>query len=336
MGSRYSLVSMETETKRAPVSLAKPEIAAILAELPADADPELEPTDDRRRRLRTLGEARERLQGKTRDVNFGRDAHEAMIGSAVVSVVLSIAEVDALVECLQPGPHDAIRKKLGLLKMALARAAPAGGGVAAVAASVGLGATVAESDESWPRIVPVTVLTGCLGAGKTTVIRSLLANLPAGYTCAWLKNEYGDAGVDSAVAQDARISIKEIVNGCLCCTKVGELADALRALHELRPHRILVEASGSALPGPLVWEVEKLPELVSVDGVVTVVDCANFTRINNFSRTAKLQARTHAPLWPARPTRACPRDRCVRVGPASPRTSMQTLPPVPMPRCAPC
>ena len=87
------------------------------------------------------------------------------------------------------------------------------------------------------------------------------------------------------------MAVKEIVNGCLCCTKVGELADALRALHELGPHRILVEASGSALPGPLVWEIEKVSEIAKVDGVVTVVDCANFARINNFSRTAKIQAK---------------------------------------------
>ncbi len=132
----------------------------------------------------------------------------------------------------------------------------------------------------------MTVLTGCLGAGKTTVIRALLRQLPPGYTCAWLKNEYGDAGVDKMVAQQAGVAVKEIVNGCLCCTKVGELADALKALHGLGPHRIIVEASGSALPGPLVWEIAKEAEIVRVDGVVTVVDCANFARINNFSRTA--------------------------------------------------
>ena len=50
-------------------------------------------------------------------------------------------------------------------------------------------------------------------------------------------------------------------------------------------------ASGSALPGPLVWEIEKEMSIARVDGVVTVVDCANFARINNFSRTAKIQAK---------------------------------------------
>jgi len=141
-----------------------------------------------------------------------------------------------------------------------------------------------------PRIVPVTVITGYLGAGKTTMIRSLLGALPPGYTCAWLKNEYGDAAVDSAVAADARIAVKEVTNGCLCCTKVGELTDALTALHEMKPDRILVEASGSALPGPLVWEIQKLPQMLSVDGVVTVVDCLNFERISDFTTSARVQA----------------------------------------------
>ena len=127
----------------------------------------------------------------------------------------------------------------------------------------------AEAEVEAPRIVPVTVITGYLGAGKTTMIRSLIGALPPGYNCAWLKNEYGDAAVDSAVAADARISVKEVTNGCLCCTKVGELSDALTALWEMKPDRILVEASGSALPGPLVWEIQKLPQLLSVDGVVT-------------------------------------------------------------------
>jgi G3E family GTPase len=53
-------------------------------------------------------------------------------------------------------------------------------------------------------------------------LRGLQVPLHYCYRCAWLKNEYGDAGVDRTVAQDARISVREIVNGCLCCTKVSE------------------------------------------------------------------------------------------------------------------
>ena len=269
---------------RAPISLTQAERTALLSLL-AQADSEA-----------IVASTRDRLEGNslaaTAGTNFGRDKHEAALGSTVTSVKLSVAEVDLLRARLASSElplHASIAGKLELLREALSDSQTGSpgekGSLAAVAASLGLG------DTSAPSVVPVTVLTGCLGAGKTTVIRSLLRQLPAGYTCAWLKNEYGDAGVDRMVAQDARVAVKEIVNGCLCCTKVGELADALGALHELGPHRILVEASGSALPGPLVWEIEKAAGIVRVDGVVTVIDCANFARINNFSRTAKIQAK---------------------------------------------
>lgn len=282
--------------KRGPISFAKPEIAAIAAQLPPPDDPQSATGDaDAVKRLATLNAVHESLKGESRETNFGRDHKEAAIGAVIVSVVLSMDEIDLILDCfgasgpqpLRP-PLDAIARKLSELRMALVEGSD--GSVAAVAMSVGLGMEKSASAADDP-LVPITVLTGCLGAGKTTVIRSLLGVLPEGYTCAWLKNEYGDAGVDAAVARDARIAVKEIVNGCLCCTKVGDLADAIRALHELRPNRILVEASGSALPGQLVWEIEKLPEIVRVDGVVSVVDCANFLRINNFSRTAKIQAK---------------------------------------------
>ena len=283
---------MDSRAIRAPISLTLKEREQLLSLIPEtshcdDADC---PLEDPLSAL--VSSTRERLEGKslatTAGTNFGRDTHEAALGSTVMSVQLSASEVDFLRGRLDASVlplRDSLVDKLVLLSHALTPATTAGQQtLAGVAASVGLGG-------SSPSIVPVTVLTGCLGAGKTTVIRSLLRQLPPGYTCAWLKNEYGDAGVDRMVAQDERVAVKEIVNGCLCCTKVGELADALAALHDLGPHRILVEASGSALPGPLVWEIAKVSDIVRVDGVVTVVDCANFARINNFSRTAKIQAK---------------------------------------------
>ena len=173
-----------------------------------------------------VASTRDRLEGKslaaTAGTNFGRDKHEAALGSTVTSVKLNVAEVDLLRAALAASEtrlRESLGPKLDLLHEALVQGAPktlaAGQSLAAVAASLEH-AAAAEP----PSIVPVTVLTGCLGAGKTTVIRSLLGRLPSGYMCAWLKNEYGDAGVDRTVAQDARVAVKEIVNGCLCCTKV--------------------------------------------------------------------------------------------------------------------
>ena len=171
-----------------------------------------------------VSSTRDRLEGKslaaTAGTNFGRDTHEAALGSSVTSVKLSIAEVGVLRSALSASEAPlrvSLGSKLDLLHEALiAQSSPSEQSLASVAASVGLSAA-----SEAPDIVPLTVFTGCLGAGKTTVIRSLIGQLPDGYTCAWLKNEYGDAGVDRTVAQDARVSVREIVNGCLCCTKVG-------------------------------------------------------------------------------------------------------------------
>ena len=264
--------SMEPSIERAPISLTQTEretLISILRSAKHCEDSDCPLADEQLSLSQTVQDRLEgsKSVGATAGTNFGRDKHEAALGSTVMSVQLSIAEIDLLLRRLagsEVSIKDSISGKLELLRDALLPTTA--GSLADVAASVGLGSDPA------PSVVPVTVLTGCLGAGKTTVIRGLLRGLPPGYKCAWLKNEYGDAGVDKTVAQDARVAVKEIVNGCLCCTKVGELADALRALHSLGPHRILVEASGSALPGPLVWEIEKETDIVRVDGVVTVVD----------------------------------------------------------------
>ena len=276
---------------RGPVNLTLPECAALLAELPPPADPRDAEDAEERQRIKVLGAVRARLTEQ-------EESLAAAAEGATGAVVLSIDEVDEVLDCMPPPPMlGSTRQKLSQARENMLSGAITGAGSAGSAAEAAAPpppppppppASAAAAQP--PRIVPVTVITGYLGAGKTTVIRSLLGALPPNYTCAWLKNEYGDAAVDSAVAADARISVREVTNGCLCCTKVGELGDALTALWEMRPDRILVEASGSALPGPLVWEVQKLKHMLSVDGVVTVVDCENFERISDFTRSARVQA----------------------------------------------
>ena len=109
---------------------------------------------------------------------------------------------------------------------------------------MGLGGTA-------PSIVPVTVLTGCLGAGKTTVIRALLRQLPPGYTCAWLKNEYGDAGVDRMVAQvEARVSgqIEQAIEQA-AAEKAAAEAEAARLREQLRALQAAGPSSAGAKRG---------------------------------------------------------------------------------------
>ena len=130
---------------------------------------------------------------------------------------------------------------------------------------------------------PVTIVTGFLGAGKTTLIRHILAHA-GGRRLALIINEFGDVGVDgdllagcadAACPQDAII---ELANGCICCTVADDFAPAVSALlaREPKPDHIIIETSGLALPKPLVkaFDWPELRTRLTVDGVIAVVDAA--------------------------------------------------------------
>lgn len=137
--------------------------------------------------------------------------------------------------------------------------------------------------------IPVNIVTGFLGSGKTTIIKNLLTQLPNPEETIWLKNEYGDDNVDALLVRDTHVKPVEILNGCLCCVLVGRLHDALREIiNKNKPKRIIIETSGTAWPGPIVRQVKRLPELY-VDSVVYVVDVINFSGYDDLSYAAKMQ-----------------------------------------------
>src|SRR6202049_672567 len=130
--------------------------------------------------------------------------------------------------------------------------------------------------------IPCTIVTGFLGAGKTTLIRHVLANAQ-GRRLAVIVNEFGDVGIDGEILKgcgDAACpedNIVELANGCLCCTVADEFVPALDAiLAKDGIDHIVIETSGLALPKPLVqafhWPAIK--NRVTVDSVVVVVDGA--------------------------------------------------------------
>jgi cobalamin biosynthesis protein CobW len=131
--------------------------------------------------------------------------------------------------------------------------------------------------------VPCTIVTGFLGAGKTTLIRHVLTNAN-GRRLAVIVNEFGDVGIDGEILKgcgDAACpeeNIVELANGCLCCTVADEFVPALDIILARTPavEHIVIETSGLALPKPLVqafhWPAIK--SRVTVDGVVAVVDGA--------------------------------------------------------------
>ncbi len=129
--------------------------------------------------------------------------------------------------------------------------------------------------------VPCTVVTGFLGAGKTTLIRHLLETV-RGKRLALIVNEFGDVGVDGEILKGCGIdtcpeeNIVELSNGCICCTVADDFVPALDQILARTPKvdHILIETSGLALPKPLVqaFQWPSVKSRVTVDGVVAVVD----------------------------------------------------------------
>ena len=131
--------------------------------------------------------------------------------------------------------------------------------------------------------IPATVITGFLGAGKTTMIRNLLTNA-GGRKIALIINEFGDLGVDGDVLKGCGAEncteddIIELTNGCICCTVADDFIPTMTKLLERkdRPDHIVIETSGLALPQPLIaaFNWPDIRTQVTVDGVITVVDSA--------------------------------------------------------------
>ena len=129
--------------------------------------------------------------------------------------------------------------------------------------------------------IPATIITGFLGAGKTTLIRHMLQNARA-RRIALIINEFGDLGVDGDILKGcgdetcSEDDVMELSNGCICCTVADDFIPTMEKLltRDDKPDHIVIETSGLALPQPLVraFNWPKISTQVTVDGVVTVVD----------------------------------------------------------------
>jgi cobalamin biosynthesis protein CobW len=129
--------------------------------------------------------------------------------------------------------------------------------------------------------IPVTIVTGFLGSGKTTLIRHLLQN-PGGRRLAVLVNEFGTVGVDGEILKACadencpESAILELANGCICCTVADDFIPTVEKLLALpqRPDHILIETSGLALPKPLLkaFDWPAIRSRITVDGVIALAD----------------------------------------------------------------
>ena len=129
--------------------------------------------------------------------------------------------------------------------------------------------------------IPTTVVTGFLGAGKTTLIRHLLQNA-GGKRLALIINEFGDIGVDRDLVRGCNDAacpeedIVELANGCICCTVADDFLPTMQALLDRPnpPEHIVIETSGLALPKPLIkaFQWPDIRTRATIDGVITLID----------------------------------------------------------------
>ena len=146
--------------------------------------------------------------------------------------------------------------------------------------------------------VPVTVLTGFLGSGKTTLINHLLKTNPS-ERVAIVENEFGSVNIDSGlIGKQSGIEIIELTNGCVCCSVRGELTEALHDLLSRRDEgtlvfdRLILETTGLADPAPVVQTFfvdDVLRERMMLDAVVTLIDCEHAQRQMDENRVAVSQ-----------------------------------------------
>ena len=122
----------------------------------------------------------------------------------------------------------------------------------------------------------IDIFSGFLGAGKTTLIKKLIAEAYTGEQLVLIENEFGEIGIDGGFLQEARINITEMNSGCICCSLVGDFGKALRQVMDTyHPDRILIEPSGVGKLSDVIRAVQDLqmPDVV-LNGFTTVVDAA--------------------------------------------------------------
>ena len=121
----------------------------------------------------------------------------------------------------------------------------------------------------------VDIISGVLGAGKTTFIKQLVQDVFAGEKLVLIENEFGEIGIDGGFLKDAGIEITEMNSGCICCTLVGDFSKALvKVLDEYKPDRVIIEPSGVGKLSDVARAIEdvKKDADIEIEGRITIVD----------------------------------------------------------------
>ena len=121
--------------------------------------------------------------------------------------------------------------------------------------------------------IPITLLTGYLGAGKTTLIKKLYKNVFKNEKVVLIENEFGEIGIDGAFLKDSGIEIKEINSGCICCSLGGDFSSSMKeVISKFNPERIIIEPSGVGKLSDIINAVNKVEADLLLNIIATVVD----------------------------------------------------------------
>ena len=132
----------------------------------------------------------------------------------------------------------------------------------------------------------IDIISGFLGAGKTTLIKKLLEEKLHSEKLVIIENEFGEIGIDGSLLKKSNVKIKEINSGCICCTLVGEFEKAIEeVVTKYKPDRIIIEPSGVGKLSDIIkaCDTPKLKNLITINMIITVVDVIKYELyIDNF------------------------------------------------------
>ena len=121
----------------------------------------------------------------------------------------------------------------------------------------------------------IDIISGFLGAGKTTLIKKLIAEAFPGEKLVLIENEFGEIGIDGGFLKESGIQITEMNSGCICCSLVGDFGEALKeVLEKYAPDRVIIEPSGVGKLSDVVKAVKNIGDTVTINSMATVVDAS--------------------------------------------------------------
>jgi len=135
---------------------------------------------------------------------------------------------------------------------------------------------------------PITIITGYLGSGKTSLLQHIIGNIKS--RIAIIMNEFGELAIDSRIIKGNNFNMTELQGGCVCCSLTGEFEAAINEIIKtVKPDAIIVETTGVAEPDALLVDIEENIPNVRLDSVITVVDADALVRFPAIGHTGRMQ-----------------------------------------------